>query len=316
MQDVLYMIVPCFNEENVLPLTAGSFLREMEELVRKEKISPESRILFVNDGSTDRTWEVIRALALEDERYRGMSLAGNCGKPLALKAGMKEALELGADLVVSPDSDGQDDPGLMEAMVDEAREGSRIVYGLPSGQTREGRFHRKARELACRLLGRRAPGLNAARGSYRLVTRSLLKALSDSDDVRLYLEGLYPGAGFETADLPYERKQRAGGRSRKGGSKKTGSVLEEAGRRPGLIFPLLAAIGLMICLLTLTGILRDPGVPFWSFLCGLQLAGIGAAGVCLGRLLRAKENRSGYVITSRTWDRERKEGAEPREEEA
>lgn len=319
MQDVLYMIVPCFNEENVLPLTAGTFLQEMEALVRKEKISPESRILFVNDGSTDRTWDVIRALALEDERYMGLSLTENCGKPLALKAGMKEALSLGADMIISPDCDGQDDVKAMEAMVDAADEGSQIVYGVPSVQGRENPLTGAVRRLACRWLGRKYPGLDPARSSYRLVTRSVLEALCASADISLYLEGLCPGAGFELSEVPYERKQRAGGRSRKGGSRKKGSILEGTGRGPGFPFLWMAAFGLLLCLLSLPGavyglIQGSLAGAFWSFMSGLQTAGIGAAGAYVEKLLRERGNRSGYVISCRTWERRRKAETPPAEQ--
>ena len=141
MNTKLFVIIPCYNEEDVLPITSKLFLEELQNLIGKNKISDDSRILFVNDGSKDRTWEIIEQLAKEDKHFIGMSQSRNRGHQNAVLAGLMEAKDM-ADITISIDCDGQDDITAMEAMVDAYHDGCEVVYGVRSKRKTDTFFKR------------------------------------------------------------------------------------------------------------------------------------------------------------------------------
>lgn len=145
MKPILYIVIPCYNEEEVLPITKDLFLNKLKELISKEKISDSSRVMFVNDGSKDSTWEIIKKLALEDEHFIGITQSRNRGHQNAVLAGLMEAKDK-CDITISIDCDGQDDINAMNEMVDEYLEGSEIVYGVRSKRDTDTFFKRATAE--------------------------------------------------------------------------------------------------------------------------------------------------------------------------
>ena len=325
MQDVLYIVVPCYNEENVLPLTAGTFLQEIKDLTEKGKISDRSRILFVNDGSTDRTWEVIRALAMEEERYIGLSLTRNCGTAGALLAGIREAAALGADMVVSLDCDGQDDVKAMEKMVDACRAGNHVVYAVPGEGSEENRKGGKLRQFLFSLAGRAGVDLREGRGDYRLLSSHAMQVLSLYTETDQDPEGILSLTGLQAAEITSAPRTRAGGKSRhKAGKKRQGLI--------GRIFDLtltplrlVSAAGFgaaLVSLLAAVLLLASGGGESWNlpfclllFLFGIQLLGMGVMGEYLGRIYTEAKKRPPYLAGARTWEEAPLFPAEPAPQE-
>lgn len=156
MGDILWVIIPCYNEEQVLPVTSGLFLEELRSMIEQHKISENSRILFVNDGSQDGTWEYIRHLSETDEHYIGISQSRNRGHQNAVLAGLMEAREL-CDITISIDCDGQDDIQAMERMVDAYHEGNEVVYGVRSKRDTDTFFKRFTAEAFYKILNMMGP---------------------------------------------------------------------------------------------------------------------------------------------------------------
>lgn len=167
-QTKLYVVIPCYNEEQVLPITSKLFLKELKDLIQKGKISEDSRILFVNDGSKDRTWEIITQLSEQEEHFEGISQSRNRGHQNAVLAGLMEAREL-ADITISIDCDGQDDITAMEALVDAYHDGAEIVYGVRSKRTTDSFFKRFTAEAFYKLLNRMGVESVYNHADYRLV---------------------------------------------------------------------------------------------------------------------------------------------------
>ena len=311
MQDVLYIVVPCYNEENVLPLTAGTFLQEIKDLTEKGKISDRSRILFVNDGSTDRTWEVIRALAMEEERYTGLSLTRNCGTAGALLAGIREAAELGADMVVSLDCDGQDDVKAMEKMVDACHGGSHIVYAVPE----EGSEEKKSgglRQFLFSLAGKAGADLRPGRGDYRLLSSRAIKVLSLYTETDQDPDGILSLTGLETAEIASAPRTRAGGKSRKKAGKRKGGLIGRIFDLTLIPLSLVSAAGFAAAAVSLLGFFATLAagageawtLPFCLLflLFGIQLLGMGVIGQYMARIYMETKKRPGYLVGARTWE--------------
>ena len=182
MAPILYIVIPCYNEEQVLPLTSGMFLDKIEQLVKADKISEDSRILFVNDGSKDDTWEIICDLARQDEHFIGIAQSRNRGHQAAVLAGLMEAKDK-CDITISIDCDGQDDINAMDRMVDEYLDGSEVVYGVRSKRDTDTAFKRFTAESFYKLM--RALGVDSVynHADYRLMSRRALDGLSEYKEV-------------------------------------------------------------------------------------------------------------------------------------
>lgn len=312
MQEVLYIVVPCCNEENVLPLTAGTFLQEIEDLTEKEIISGKSRVLFVNDGSTDRTWDVIRALAMEEERYLGISLTRNCGTSGALLAGVREAVSLGADLVVCLDCDGQDDVTVIEQMAEICRSGKPVVYAVPEKESEENRRGRWIGSFLASLAERGGADLKSFRGDYCMLSSGALQILSLFTETDQDLEGILALTGLETAEIPTRPRARAGGKSREKARKKQRGPIGRIFDLTLIPLRLISVLGFGAALLSIiagTASLAAAGGEPWRlsfcllfFLIGILLFGMGVIGEYAGRIYRETKRRPGCLIGGRTWE--------------
>lgn len=327
MQDVLYIVVPCYNEENVLPLTAGTFLQEIRDLIEKKKISDRSRVLFVNDGSTDRTWDVIRALAMEEERYIGISLTRNCGTGRALLAGVREAAVLGADMAAVLECDGQEDVTAVEQMLDSCRSGKHVVYAVPGNVSEEEKMAGRPAQHLLSLAGRAGKELRSERGNCLLLSSRAVQALSLYTEADQDLEGILSLTGLETAEIKTAPRSRAGRKTREKAEMKQRDLIGRIFDLTRIPLRLVSAAGLGAALLSLVSafvILTAGGGEPWSFpvclllfLFGIQLFSMGVIGEYMGRIYMETKKRPGYLIAGRTWDPVpvRREEACPEEEE-
>ena len=209
---VLWIVIPCYNEESVLPITSELFLKELQELISKEKISQESRILFVNDGSKDKTWEIITDLSKSDNHYIGISQSRNRGHQNAVLAGLMEAKD-NADITISIDCDGQDDIAAMESMVDEYHNGCEVVYGVRSKRDTDTFFKRFTAESFYKLLNSLGAEVVYNHADYRLISCRVLQEFAKFKEVNLFLRGMVPLVGFKSTSVYYERHERIAGES-------------------------------------------------------------------------------------------------------
>ena len=213
MKAVLYMVIPCYNEEEVFPVTSGLFLEELQLLIEKEKISEESRILFVNDGSKDRTWEIIEGLARENPHFIGICQSRNRGHQNALLAGLFEAKEH-ADMIISMDADLQDDIDVIDKFVDEYYNGSQIVYGVRKSRKTDTFFKRTTAIAFYKLMRMMGVELVYNHADYRLMSKRAVEELEQYKEVNLFLRGLVPLIGFESSVVEYDRGKRYAGESK------------------------------------------------------------------------------------------------------
>ena len=212
MLPVLYIVVPCYNEQEVLPITSGLFLKKLLELAAAGKVSPASRVLFVNDGSKDDTWAIIQRLAVQDQHYEGICLSRNRGHQNALLAGLMAARSR-CDATISIDCDGQDDIGAMDGMVDAYLDGCEVVYGVRKRRDTDTFFKRFTAESFYRLLNWMGAQVVFNHADYRLLSSRVLEEFSNYREVNIFLRGMVPLVGFKSTSVYYDRAERMAGES-------------------------------------------------------------------------------------------------------
>lgn len=209
----LYLVVPCYNEEEVLPETARRLMEKLNSLATAGRIAPDSRILLVDDGSKDRTWEQIVSFHERDERFQGIKLSGNRGHQNALLAGLMTAKE-DCDAAISLDADLQDDIEAIDAMVDHWAQGYDIVYGVRGSRKKDGAFKRSTAQGYYKLLKWMGVEIVYNHADYRLMSKRALEGLAEFEEVNLFLRGIVPMIGYRTAEVHYERGRRFAGQSK------------------------------------------------------------------------------------------------------
>lgn len=213
MADILYIVVPCYNEEEVLPETSRRLKEKLESLMAADKISPDSRVLFVNDGSKDRTWEIISQLHEQCSLFSGADLTRNRGHQNALLAGLMTAKER-CDMAISMDADLQDDIDAVDAMVEEYYAGCDIVYGVRSSRKKDTFFKRFTAEGFYKLMNAMGAETVFNHADYRLMSKRALEGLAQFKEVNLFLRGIVPMIGYRTGTVTYERGERFAGESK------------------------------------------------------------------------------------------------------
>ena len=213
MSDVLYIVVPCYNEEEVLPETSRRLKEKMEALVAAGTVSEGSRILFVNDGSRDRTWEIISALHAADPVFSGVDLTRNRGHQNALLAGLMTAKDR-CDMAISMDADLQDDVDAVDKMIEEYHAGCDIVYGVRSSRKKDTFFKRFTAEGFYRVMNLLGAETVFNHADYRLMSRRALEGLSRFKEANLFLRGMVPMIGYRSGTVEYERGERFAGESK------------------------------------------------------------------------------------------------------
>ncbi len=315
MNPVLYIVIPCYNEEQVLPITAPMFRDKLLALSRQGKISPDSRVLFVNDGSKDNTWNLICQLAKEDEHYMGICLSRNRGHQNALLAGLMEAKDK-CDITISIDCDGQDDINAMDAMVDEYLSGAEIVYGVRSKRDTDTFFKRFTAESFYKLMKWLGADTVYNHADYRLVSSRALKEFANFQEVNIFLRGMFPLVGFKSTCVYYERHERIAGESHYPLKKMLALAFDgitSLSIKPiriitGLgVFISLAAFALIIY--ALVSYFTGNVVSGWAsslivtcFLGGIQLICLGVIGEYVGKIYMETKARPRFIISERTED--------------
>ncbi len=310
----LWVIVPCYNEAAVLPITAPLFLTELQKMITEGKISVESRILFVNDGSKDSTWDIICDLSRQDEHYLGISQSRNRGHQNALLAGMMEAKDR-CDITITIDCDGQDDISAMERMVDEYSKGSDIVYGVRSRRDTDTWFKRTTAQSFYKLMNKMGVEMVYDHADYRLVSARVLQHFADYQEVNIFLRGMFPLVGFKSTCVYYERSERMAGESHYPLGKMLAFAVEGITSLSIKPLTLIVVIGLITCLLGFVGIIwaiveviLKNAIAGWAstvciilFLGGVQLLSIGVIGEYIGKIYMETKHRPRYIISERTW---------------
>lgn len=320
MQPVLYIVIPCYNEEQVLPITCSMFLEKIKNLVQKEKISDESRILFVNDGSKDKTWEIIKQLAKEDYHYKGISQSRNRGHQNAVLAGLMEAKDV-CDITISIDCDGQDDINAMDAMVDAYLDGCEIVYGVRSRRDTDTFFKRFTAEGFYKVMNWMGAEVVFNHADYRLVSSRVLQEFSNYKEVNIFLRGMFPLVGFKSTSVYYERHERIAGESHYPLSKMLALAFDGITSLSVKPLHLITGLGCGIAVLSFIGViwsvivaLTGHSVAGWAsmtsivcFIGGVQLICLGVLGEYIGKIYMEVKHRPRYIISERTEEKETKE---------
>lgn len=310
---VLWIVIPCYNEEEVLPITAPEFLAELNDLSGKGKISPDSRILFVNDGSSDATWRIISDLSRSDPHYTGMSQSRNRGHQNAVLAGLMEAKDH-CDITISIDCDGQDDIHAMEAMVDAYHDGCDIVYGVRSNRESDTWFKRTSAQSFYKFLNRMGVEAVYNHADYRLASRRVLEHFADFHEVNLFLRGMFPLVGFKSTSVYYERHERLAGKSHYPLRKMIGLAVDGVTSLSIEPIHIIARVGFLLVLAGIVGILwaiirRLTGntVTGWAslmcvifFIGGIIIASLGVIGEYVGKTYMEAKHRPRYIISDRT----------------
>lgn len=313
MNPVLYIIIPCYNEQEVLPITAPMFLEKLKALVAADKISADSRILFVNDGSRDDTWQIIQKLSREDPRFTGISLSRNRGHQNALLAGLLEAKDK-CDITISIDCDGQDDMDAMDAMVDAYREGAEVVYGVRSSRKSDSFFKRTTAQGFYKLMNAMGVETVYNHADYRLLSAKVLRSFADFKEVNIFLRGMIPLVGFKSTCVYYERTPRLAGKSHYPLKKMLALAFDGITSLSIKPIRLITTFGFFVALLSLIGILwsvivalTGNSVAGWAsmicilcFLGGVQLLSVGVIGEYVGKIYLETKRRPRYIIEETT----------------
>ena len=313
MKPILYIVIPCYNEEAVLPLTSRMFLSKINQLAAEGKISHDSRILFVNDGSRDRTWEIICDLAKKDEHFIGIAQSRNRGHQNAVLAGLMEARDK-CDITISIDCDGQDDINAMDQMVDEYLAGCEVVYGVRSKRETDTFFKRFTAEGFYKLLAAMGVEVVFNHADYRLISARVLKEFANFKEVNLYLRGMVPLVGFKSTSVYYERHERLAGESHYPLKKMLALAFDGITSLSVKPIRMVFFAGLFIMMLSFIGIIwaviaafLGKSVAGWAslacivcFMGGVQCLFLGVIGEYIGKIYLEVKGRPRYIISDRT----------------
>lgn len=315
MNTILYIIIPCYNEETVLPITSKMFLDKLTSLIQSNTISNSSRILFVNDGSKDKTWEIICNLAKQDEHFIGISQSRNRGHQNAVLAGLMEAKDK-CDITISIDCDGQDDITAMERMVDEYLAGAEVVYGVRSKRDTDTFFKRFTAESFYKLLDKMGVETVYNHADYRLISARVLQEFAGFQEVNIFLRGMIPLVGYKNATVYYERHERIAGESHYPLSKMLAIAVDGITSLSVRPISIITGAGCAVSLIGFVGIIwaiitaiLGNAVPGWAsivcivcFLGGIQLLSLGVIGEYIGKIYLESKHRPRYIISDKTWE--------------
>lgn len=311
MSDILYIVVPCYNEQEVLPETSRRLLDKVTALCGQQKIDDKSRILFVNDGSKDATWRLIEELCEQNKVYAGVNLSRNRGHQNALLAGIATAADH-ADIIVSMDADLQDDINAMDEMIAAYQAGNDVVYGVRSSREKDSFFKRNSAQLFYRLMKLLGAEIVYNHADYRLLSRRAAKALLSFDEVNLFLRGIVPMVGYQSTTVTYERGARFAGKSKYPLGKMVTFALEGITSLSVKPIRMITVGGLLVCVVSLLMLIKafvdyfsgnvEPGwtsviISIWV-LGGLQLFAIGIIGEYIGKTYMETKERPKFIIES------------------
>lgn len=316
MIPILIIVIPCYNEQEVLPITAPQFLAKINQLAAEGLISGDSRVMFVNDGSKDDTWNIIQQLADQDEHYIGIAQSRNRGHQNAVLAGLMEAKDM-CDITISIDCDGQDDINAMDEMVKAYLEGCEIVYGVRSKRDTDTFFKRFTAESFYKLLNSMGAEVVFNHADYRLISSRALQELAKFKEVNIFLRGMVPLVGFKSTSVYYERSERAAGKSHYPLSKMLALAFDGITSLSIKPIKMIIGMGVIVAFISFIGIIwavveaiLGKTVMGWAsttciicFLSGVQLISVGVIGEYIGKIYMEVKQRPRYIISDRTWER-------------
>lgn len=314
----LIIVVPCYNEQEVLPITAPMFLEKLKSLAAAGQITEDSRVMFVNDGSRDDTWNIITRLSEEDEHYIGIAQSRNRGHQNAVLAGLMTAKDM-CDITISIDCDGQDDINAMDGMVAAYHEGCEIVYGVRSRRDTDTFFKRFTAESFYKLMNAMGAEVVYNHADYRLISSRALRELAKFREVNIFLRGMVPLVGFKSTSVYYERSERAAGKSHYPLKKMLALAFDGITSLSIKPIKIIFMLGLIVALISFVGIIwavveaiLGNTVGGWAsttciicFLSGVQLVSIGVIGEYIGKIYMEVKQRPRYIISEKTWDNDK-----------
>ena len=316
MNPILYIIIPCYNEEEVLPITCEMFLEKLTSLIGKGKISDDSRILFVNDGSKDKTWDIICGLAERDVHFKGISQSRNRGHQNAVLAGLMDSIDK-CDMTISIDCDGQDDITAMNDKVYAYHDGRDVEYGVRSKRDTDTFFKRVTAEGFYKFMSAMGVETVYNHADYRLLSNRVMKELSKYQEVNLFLRGLIPLVGFKSTSVYYERNERIAGTTHYPLKKMLNLAIDGITSLSVKPLRLIASIGGIVAIISFIGViwsvvmsLIGHTVAGWAsmtsiicFIGGIQLVCLGVIGEYVGKINMEVKHRPRYIISERTDDK-------------
>ena len=314
---ILHIVIPCYNEEKVLPITAPMFLEKLNSLIKKEAISPKSRIMFVNDGSKDNTWEIITDLSKSDEHYIGICQSRNRGHQNAVLAGLMESKDI-CDITISIDCDGQDDIDAMDKMIEEYQNGCEVVYGVRSKRDTDTFFKRVTAEGFYKIMNWMGAEVVFNHADYRLISSKVLQEFANFKEVNIFLRGMVPLVGFKSTSVYYERHERIAGESHYPLKKMLALAFDGVTSLSIKPIRMITTMGILFAILSFAGIvwaivmsLIGSTVGGWAsticiicFMGSVQLISLGVIGEYIGKIYLETKGRPRYVISERTYDEE------------
>ena len=306
---VLFIVIPCYNEQEALPITAKRLVELTDDMISRRIIAPESRIVLVNDGSKDDTWKVISGLHADDPRFEGVKLAHNVGHMNALWAGMTLSAER-CDCVITIDADLQDDVNAMYGFLEEYGKGADVVYGVRSSRKTDTAFKRTTAQGFYKLMKKLGVDMVYNHADYRLLSKRALQALLSFGEVNMFLRGMVPLLGFRTAEVYYERGERVAGESKYPLKKMIAFAMEgitSLSNKPIryvlLLGALCALLGVGMAVYVISSLINHHTVAGWAsmmmsiwLLGGLQLMALGMIGEYVGKIYMETKRRPKFIL--------------------
>ena len=317
--DKLFMVIPCYNEEEVLPETSKRLLVKLKSLMDNNKISDESRVVFVDDGSKDKTWKMIEDLHGENPIFQGIKLSRNRGHQNALLAGLMTVKDI-CDISISMDADLQDDINAIDGMIDKYEAGADIVYGVRSQRKTDTFFKRYTAESYYKLMNKMGADIVYNHADFRLMSSRALDAMSDFSEVNLFLRGIVPMIGFKTDVEYYERAERFAGESKYPLFKMLQFAFEGITSLSTKPIKMISGLGVFIFLVSFIVLIYSlvrhytgATIPGWTTtvlsvwaIGGLTMISLGVIGEYIGKIYLETKNRPRYIISDYLGDKEGK----------
>lgn len=309
MDKILYMVVPCYNEEQVLEETTKRLKEKFEALISKDKISPKSRVIYVNDGSGDRTWSIIEDIHKKDKMFRGICMSRNRGHQNAVLCGLMQAKEE-ADMVICMDADLQDDIDAIDEMVDRYHEGYDVVYGVRNDRKSDTFFKRFTAQAYYKLLLSMGVDIVYNHADFRLMSKRVLNAMEEFKEVNLFLRGIVPMVGFPSTNVYYERHERFAGESKYPLKKMLHFAFDGITSLSVKPIRLITTLGTLIFMFSIMMLIYSVVVHFmgnseigWSSIMvsvwalgGLQILSIGIIGEYIGKIYMETKHRPRFIV--------------------
>ena len=319
MKEILYLVVPCYNEEEVLYETSSRLLEKLDRMIEKDIVSENSKILFVNDGSKDKTWMIIKELHKTNNIFSGLNLSRNKGHQNALLAGLMEAKKH-ADMVISLDADLQDDINVIDKFVEEYYKGKDIVYGVRSSREKDTFFKKQSALAFYKLMNKMGGELVYNHADYRLMSKRALEALSEYKEVNLFLRGIVPLIGYDYSIVEYERHERFAGESKYPLKKMLAFAMDGITSFSIKPIRIISILGFTIFVMSFIALIYSLVVKFlgktetgWTSLVisiwmigGIQLLSLGVIGEYIGKIYSETKARPRYIIKDKLIDKDEK----------